>query len=117
MIEIKAYIHGNRIAAVIDALDTANWPSGAINNIAVTTVESLGQAVSVREQRYSMRLAQSVITEYQLALLCIDDIADMVIQSIEAAARTGQGEAGWIYAIPVERVRRIGKGMILPGNG
>lgn len=111
MKEIKAYIHNHRIADVIHALKesgqcNANAGTGC-RNLSVISVQSLLKAVDAKEQHYSIDLAEAVINESKLELICEDDQVDELVDIIGRAARTGQAEAGWIYvsdiiqAIPV----------------
>ncbi|HQT51732.1 MAG: transcriptional regulator [Hydrogenophilales bacterium 28-61-11] len=111
MKEIKAYIHNHRIADVIHALKesgqcNANAGTGC-RNLSVIPVQSLLKAVDAKEQHYSIDLAEAVINESKLELICEDDQVDELVDIIGRAARTGQAEAGWIYvsdiiqAIPV----------------
>lgn len=111
MKEIKAYIHNHRIADVIRALKesgqcNANADTGC-RNLNVISVQSLLKAVDAKEQHYSVELAEAVINECKLELICEDDQVDELVGIIKHAARTGQTEAGWIYvsdiiqAVPV----------------
>lgn len=111
MKEIKAYIHNHRIADVIRAVkesglcNTDGTPG--CRNLAVIPVQSLLKAVDAKEQHYSIELAEAVINESRLELICEDRQADALVGIIERAARTGQAEAGWVYvsdiiqAVPV----------------
>lgn len=107
MKQIKAYIHNNRIADVIRALRDSGL-CGGCRNLSVTAVQSLLKPVDAGEQRYSLELAETVIRESRLELVCEDHQADELAQIIERAARTGQREAGWIFisdvsvAIPIK---------------
>ncbi|MBU1690688.1 MAG: P-II family nitrogen regulator [Gammaproteobacteria bacterium] len=111
MKEIKAYIHNHRIADVIRALKesgqcNANAGTGC-RNLGVIPVQSLLKAVDAKEQHYSIELAEAVINESKLELICEDHQVDELVGIIERTARTGQAEAGWIYvsdiiqAVPV----------------
>lgn len=105
MKEIKAYIHNHRIADVIRALKDygrCNAHAGAgCRNLSVTPVQSLLEAVDAQEQRYSIELAEPVINESKLELICEDGQVDELVAIIERTARTGQAEAGWIYVIDI----------------
>ncbi len=112
MKEIKAFIHKHRIAAVIDALKTADdaiaGHAGGMRNINVASVQSLLTPVDTREQRYSVDLAEPVIEEYKLELLCEDRDAERLARVVAIAGRTGQTEAGWVYVTAVESAMQIG---------
>lgn len=111
MKEIKAYIHNHRIADVIRALKESGLcnPDGmpGCRNLAIIPVQSLLKAVDAREQHYSIELAEVVINESKLELICEDHQVDELVEIIGRSARTGQAEAGWIYvseiiqAVPV----------------
>jgi len=104
MKEIKAFIHRRRIGAVLEAVKRCD----GTHNINVVLVQSLLQPVDASEQRYSMDLAEPVIHEYKLELLCEDAQAALLARVIAEAARTGQAEAGWITVTPVESATQIG---------
>ena len=101
MKEIKAYIHNHRIADVIRALkesglcNTDGTPG--CRNLAVVPVKILLKAMDTQEQHYSIELAEAVINESKLELVCEDHQVDELVAIIGHAARTGQADAGWIY--------------------
>lgn len=109
MKEIKAYVHKHRIADVIRALKDSGQcdTSAGCRNLNVIPVQSLLKAVDASEQHYSLELAEPVINESKLELICEDHQVDELVGIIERTARTGQAEAGWIYvsdiiqAVPV----------------
>ena len=106
MKEIRAYIHNHRIADVIRALKESELRNG-YHNLSVTSVKSLLKAMDAREQHYSIELAEAVIDESMLELICEDHQVDELVGIIGRVACTGQSEAGWIYiadivkAIPI----------------
>ena len=112
MKEIKAFIHKQRIGAVVEALKqasvSADGQPGSMRNINVASIQSLLPAIDSREQRYSLDLGEPVIQEYKLELLCEDGEAAALAQIISIAARTGQEEAGWVYVTSIETAMQIG---------
>lgn len=92
MKEIKAFIHGNRIADVVRALKDAGF-----QNLSVIDVKGLLKALDTREQNYSVEVGEKVITEAKLELVCEDGRVDEAVRLIRDNARTGQALAGWIY--------------------
>jgi nitrogen regulatory protein P-II 1 len=105
MKEIRAYIHKHRIADVIQAIKTSR-PCGTddapgCRALSVTAVKTLLRPVDEAEQHYSVDLAEPVIDEYRLELVCEDHEADTLAALIERTARTGQAEAGWILVTEV----------------
>ena len=113
MKEIKALIHNNRVADVIQALADQGYldpPNPRrCRNLNVAATQSLLRALDAQEQRYSVDLGQPVINESKLELLCDDDQVNALVALIERTARTGQTEAGWIYVSGVEHAVQIGK--------
>lgn len=105
MKEIKALIHKNRVADVIQALADQGYLDPAnprrCRNLNVSATQSLLRAIDAQEQRYSVELGQPVINESKLELLCDDDQVDLLVPLIERIGRTGQAEAGWIYVSDV----------------
>ncbi len=111
MKEIKAVIHANRVSAVIQALiDRELLQPGArgpCRNLNVSSTMSLSRALDAREQHYSIALAQAVISESKLELLCEDEHTDAVVALIAEEAKTGQDDAGWIYAATLSHVQHV----------
>lgn len=105
MKEVKAFIHRDRIAEVLQALDrsalrTLDERTGC-RNICVSPVQSLVSPVEKADQHYSMELAEPVVHEWRLELYCEDQQADGLVQIIEQAARIGRGVAGWIFVLDI----------------
>jgi len=91
--EVKAFIHRNRIADVVDALYVAGF-----RNLTVIDVQGLLKALDTKEQRYSVEIGQKVITEVKLELVCEgENQTAEAIELIRQHGRTGQPHAGWIY--------------------
>lgn len=91
--EIKAFIHRNRIADVVDVLYRAGF-----RNLTVIDVQGLLKAMDNKEQRYSVEFGQKVITEVKLELVCEDEKqAAEAVELIREYGKTGQPQAGWIY--------------------
>ncbi len=112
MKEIKAYIHNHRIADVIRAVkesglcNTDGTPG--CRNLAVIPAKILLKAMDAQEQHYSIELAEAVINESKLELICEDHQVDELVAIIGHAARTSQTEAGWIYVTDIKHAVRIG---------
>ena len=101
--EIKAYIHRNRVADVVNALHNAGF-----NNLTVIDVEGLLKTLDSKEQAYSVEIGQKVITEVKLELVCDDEKSTRdAIAIIKEHARTGRPNAGWIYVSEVSQAIEI----------
>ena len=96
MIEIKAFIHRNNVADVVHALGNAGF-----KNLSVVDVKGTLKALSDDEQEYSMEIAEKVITEAKLELICEDEQKGEVVSIIRQAACTGKSNAGWICVSPI----------------
>lgn len=111
MKEIKAYIHDNRIADVIDALKheglcDADGAAGC-RNLNVVAVQSLLKPLHAQEQHYSVELAEPVIRQSKLELICEDHQVDALVRIIRRTAATGGTRSGWIVvhdvaAMPID---------------
>ncbi|ANO49996.1 P-II family nitrogen regulator [Woeseia oceani] len=101
--EIKAFIHRNRIADVVDALYDADF-----RTLTVIDVEGLLKALDPSEQRYSVEIGRKVITQVKLELVCKnDDRVAQAVDLIKTHARTGQATAGWIYVSDIRSAIEI----------
>lgn len=92
MKEVKAFIHRNRIAAVIHALQATGF-----NQLSFIDVKGMLSALDAKEREYSLELGAEVITEVKLEVVCMDDQLDEVMALIRRYARTNQKISGWIY--------------------
>ncbi|MFZ5456981.1 MAG: P-II family nitrogen regulator [Pseudomonadota bacterium] len=107
MKEIKAFIHPHRAAAVIAALrdsgvcDPQAGPAGC--HLAVSQVQCVGMAVEASQQHYSVELAEPVMLQTRLELVCDDDVADAVVEVIVRAGHTGQAGSGWVHVRALEK--------------
>ena len=101
--EIKAYIHRNRIADVVNELFTEGF-----RNLAVIDVEGMLKALDSEEQRYSVAIGQKVVTEVKLELYCDSQSrTHEAVELIRRKARTGQPSAGWIFVTDVQSAIEI----------
>ncbi len=107
MKEIKAYIHSNRIAAVIQALkESPRWigeDAAGEHNLTVYKVQGSLQAIEDKERHYSVELGGEIINEYKLELICEDNEVDELVAIIAHEACTGQARAGWIIITEIYR--------------
>lgn len=107
MKEVKAYVHRTRVADVIAALkDSPAWGGERGNrrhNLAVYIVKGSMMPLDSGEQHYSIDLGDEVVNEYKLELLCEDTEVDEIVDTLVAAARTGQSNAGWITVSDITR--------------
>lgn len=107
MKEIKAYVHGDRIADVIAAIkDCPAWggrPGAHRHNMAVYLVKGSLVPLDTDEQHYSMDLGDEVVNEYKIELLCEDSEVDALVNAIVDGARTGQAVAGWVTVADLSR--------------
>lgn len=111
MKEIKAFIRQHRIADVLAALRDAGLcdpnAGAGCHNITVSQVQRPLASADPTQQHFSMDLAEAVVQEYKLELLCADDLVDTLMDLISQSAHTGQPEAGWVYVSEIERAVEI----------
>ena len=96
MKEINAFIHRHRIADVVAAIKDAGC-----RNVSVVDVKGLLKRIDPQERHYSLEMAEEVIVESKLQLLCEDNQADYLVEIIARTARTGQDYAGVVYVTDV----------------
>lgn len=109
MKQIKAFIHPHRINAVTEALrnsglcDITN--GSGCHNITVSNVQRLFTSTEPNQQRYSVELAEAVIAEAKLELICDDALAAQLVALIRQAGKPG---TGWIYTTDIQSATKIG---------
>lgn len=114
MKEIKAFIPARRIAAVTEALRTSgvcdinSRAAGAgCHNITVSHVQRLLTSDDPALQRYSIDMAELVVAEAKLELVCADELVDQLLLVISTAVRAGRSRTGWIFVSDVEQSIQI----------
>lgn len=109
MKQIKAFIHPHRINSVTEALrnsgmcDVSN--GSGCHNVTVSNVQRLFTSAEPNRQHYSVELAETVIAEAKLELICDDALADQLVALIKQAGKPG---TGWIYTTDIQFAARIG---------
>jgi nitrogen regulatory protein P-II 1 len=98
MKEVKAFVHRGRVGDIVHALQQAGFARLSVND-----VKGLLQAVSTREQNYSIELGGRVIDEIKLEVFCEGDEVSEVVGLIRKHARTSKPVAGWVYLTAVEQ--------------
>ncbi|MBX9906121.1 MAG: P-II family nitrogen regulator [Burkholderiales bacterium] len=111
MKEIKVLIPMQRITSVTEALRNSGLcdisAGEGCHNIIVSQVQRLYTSQDPGLQHYSMDLAEAVIMEAKLELICADELADLLTELITKAAQTGKSGAGWIFVSDIQRAVKI----------
>ncbi len=95
--QIKAFVHRNRIADVLNALMESDF-----KHIAICDVQGMLTALDRSEQRYSVELGQKVIDQVKLEIFCETGERTLeAVNTIRTHAQTGQDISGWIYVTGV----------------
>ena len=109
MKQIKAFIHPHRISSVTEALRNSGLCdiSNGLGcyNLTVSTVQRLYTGTNLSQQHYSLDLAEPVVAEAKLELICEDDLAPQLIALIVQA---GQPAQGWVFSTTIETATKIG---------
>lgn len=101
--EVKAFIHRNRVADVVNALNKAGF-----HKISVVDVQGLLKALSSQEQHYSVEIGQKVVKEVKLEVVCDNETRTAeAVAAIRENARTGQPSAGWIFITEIQSAIEI----------
>lgn len=108
MKQLKAFIHPHRISAVTEALRNSGFCDAAQKtgcyNVTVSNVQSLFTQSEPNQQRYSLELAEAVISEAKLELICDDALAPQLVELIKLAGKPG---SGWVYTTDIHTAIRI----------
>ena len=97
MKQIKAFVHRNRVADLIHALDAAGF-----RRVSLFDVKGLLRALSAREREYSGEFGEQVISEMQIEVNCEDADVPRAVDVFRRLGRTGHADAGWVYVSHVE---------------
>ena len=81
-----------------------------IEGLTVTEVKGFGRQKGHREIYRGAEYAVNFVPKIKIELAVRSDIADAVIQTISAHAKTGQIGDGKIFVVPLEHVMRIRTG-------
>lgn len=108
MKQIKAFIHPHRINSVTEALRDSGYcdiSNGTrCYNLTVSTVQRLFTSADPAQQRYSLDLAEPVVAESKLELICEDDLADQIAALIADAGKPGPG---WVFTTDIQAALKI----------
>jgi nitrogen regulatory protein P-II 1 len=102
MKQVKVFLHPHRAADVLQALRAAGF-----KRVSLFDVKGQLQALSAREQRYSVELGEPIVNELQMELFCEDADVKQAVELIRQTGRTGRPDAGWIFVSSVEEAYRI----------
>ena len=109
MKQISAFIHPHSISAVTEALRNSglcDFSNGvSCHHLTVSTVQRLYTSINPTEQHYSLDLAEPVVAEAKLELICADEFVPQLIALIVEAGKPSQG---WVFSTTIETAIRIG---------
>ncbi|OGS97748.1 MAG: transcriptional regulator [Gallionellales bacterium RBG_16_56_9] len=103
MKQVKAFIHPHRMNAVTTALRDSglcdiNAGPGCYH-LAVSNMQRLYTSADPSQQHYSLDLAEPVVAETKLELICEDALADQVAALI---AQAGGPSSGWVFVTDIQ---------------
>lgn len=102
MKRITVLLHPNRIGEVVHALAAAGH-----RRFSVLHAQGLLQALSAREQTYSVELGELITQQIQLEVYCVDDELPVVVDLIQRNGKTGQATSGWLFVSSIDHVYPI----------
>jgi nitrogen regulatory protein P-II 1 len=105
MKKIEAIIRQERLQAVQDALDELG-----VSGLNVTEVMGCGRQKGYTEQYRGSRANISLLPKLKVESVVPDEVADKVVDSIVAAAYTGETGDGRVFVYDVEQSVRIRTG-------
>ena len=103
MKQLKAFVHRNRVADLLHALEAAGF-----RRLSLFDVKGLLRALSAREQEYSVEFGDQVVSEVQMELFCEETDVARAVEIFQRIGRTGRVDAGWVYVSNVEQALAIG---------
>ncbi len=109
MKQIKAFMHPHRISSVTEALRQSGLcdlsAGTGCYNLTVSNVQRLFSITEPGQQHYSVELAEPVVAEIKLELICEDDLVEQLQQLIVQAAKPS---AGWVFVSDIKSAVRLG---------
>ena len=102
MKRVTALLHPNRISEVVHALAAAGQ-----RRISVVHGQGLLQALSSREQTYSVELGELITQQIQLDVFCADDELPGVVDLIQRNGHTGRAPSGWLFVSSIDHAYAI----------
>jgi nitrogen regulatory protein PII len=102
---IKAVVRPNRVDDVREALEKINVPGMTVTEVRGHGRQK-GHTAVYRGKEYNVTLLPKV----EIEVVVQDDIADDVIRTIIAAAKTGEIGDGRVFVLPVEHSYNIRTG-------
>lgn len=108
MKQIKAFIHPHRMNTVTSALRDSglcdiNAGTGCYH-LTVSNVQRIYTIADPSQQHYSLDLAEPVVAETKLELICEDALADQIAALIVHA---GKPSSGWVFVTDIQSATRI----------
>jgi len=100
---ITALLHPNRIGEIVHALAAAGH-----RRFSVVHAQGLLQALSTREQTYSVELGELITQQIQLDVYCVDDELPTVVDLIQRHGKTGRSTSGWLFVSSIDHAYAIG---------
>lgn len=111
MKEIKAFIPAHRTASVIEGLRNSGLcdisAGKGCYNITASEVQRLHTSMEPGVQHYSVDLAEPVVMEIKLELICADELADFLTELIAKTAGTKKSGIGWIFVSEITQAVQI----------
>lgn len=105
MKQIKAFVHHNRAADLLHALE-----AGGFTRLSLFPVRGMLPASNASEMRYSVEFGDGLINEVQLELFCEDADVARAVEIFRSMGRAGRAGAGWIYVSAIEQAFPIDGG-------
>lgn len=102
---IKAYIRCKKAEEVIEALEDIG-----ITGITLIDVMGVGGLADPHQSKYSVKCVEKFSEIGKLEIVCEDEKAELIINTIQKTAYTGLRGDGMIFVMPVEDAIKIRTG-------
>jgi len=104
MKEIKAYIKKHKLDQVIRALRKIQGLTG------LSVIDSCGYGIGIGWGNSKEQIVGECRPGVKLEIICLDELVDEVVKTIEKTAHTGLKGDGKIYVSNIEQAVRISSG-------
>lgn len=104
--KINAYVKSHRLSEITLSLRKVEGLPG----MSVTEVKGFGRHCDNEDHEHKSGGPSEFESISKIEIFCLDDQVDVLVETIEKAARTGLCGDGKIYVLPVEQAVRISTG-------
>jgi nitrogen regulatory protein P-II 1 len=103
--EIKAFVRKIKLEEVVHALEEIG-----VADMTILDVMEIGEEADPRSRKVSVDMAEEYAKVSKLEIVCAKERVSRIVDTLRAAAHTGEPGDGIIYVTPVEMAVKIRTG-------